>query len=100
MRFEKISENERVEVKFDYNETCNHVYKHFSVTRNGKKSNIVGLRKHLSDPDNIPEIVTAKTYFWSSSNYASGRRSNERRRNQEVRTWLLSEGFEEVEYAH
>lgn len=36
----------------------------------------------------IPEILTANTYFWSPSNSASGRRSNEARRNGEVERFI------------
>lgn len=31
--------------EFQYNESCNHIYRHLSVWRNGKKSNITALRK-------------------------------------------------------
>ena len=33
---------------------------------------------------NIPDIVTANTYFWTSSSNASSRRSNEKRRQGEI----------------
>lgn len=35
---------EGIEVEFSYSESCNNVYKSFSVYRHGKKSNIKGLR--------------------------------------------------------
>ena len=31
--------------RFSYSESCNNVYKHLSITRNGKASNITQLRK-------------------------------------------------------
>lgn len=37
---------------------------------------------------NIPEILTANTYFWTPSGSASGRRSNERRRIGEVTAFV------------
>ena len=33
-----------VEIKFDYSESCRNIYKSFTIFRNGKKSNILGLR--------------------------------------------------------
>ena len=36
----------------------------------------------------IPSIMTANTYFWTPSGSASGRRSNEKRRNGEVAEFL------------
>jgi hypothetical protein len=37
----------------------------------------------------IPSIVTANTYFWSSQGSASGRRSNEGRRQSEIDDFCL-----------
>lgn len=36
----------------------------------------------------LPAILTAKTYFWTPSSSASGRRSNEARRAAEVQAFL------------
>lgn len=36
----------------------------------------------------VPQIVTANTYFWSSAGNASGRRSNEKRRNAEIEAFV------------
>lgn len=36
----------------------------------------------------LPAILTANTYFWAPSGSASGRRSNEARRAQEVQSFL------------
>jgi hypothetical protein len=38
----------------------------------------------------IPDILTANTYFWSPSSHASGRRSNEDRRNGEVAAFIAA----------
>lgn len=43
-----------------------------------------------------PMILTAPVYFWSPASHASGRRSNEQRRIDEVATWLESLGLEVV----
>jgi len=39
---------------------------------------------------NIPEILTANTYFWSPGGSASSRRSNEKRRNGEVAHFIAA----------
>ncbi len=39
---------------------------------------------------NIPSIMTANTYFWQPAGTASGRRSNEARRNAEVANFVES----------
>ena len=36
----------------------------------------------------IPDIMTSNTYFWTPSSSASGRRSNEARRNREVTAFI------------
>lgn len=40
-----VGEKDGVVARFSYSESCNHVYKHLAVTRNGKNSNITQLRK-------------------------------------------------------
>lgn len=92
----KTVDGKEIRVKFSYEESCNNVYKHFQVEVNGKKSNVKGLKKYLSNPDSIPGIISANTYFWNSGNCASWRRSNEVKRMNEVETWLISEGFKAV----
>lgn len=42
----------------------------------------------------IPEILTANTYFWKSSQSASGRRSNEIKRQNQVSEFFKENGFE------
>lgn len=37
---------------------------------------------------NIPDILTADTWFWSPSGSASGRRANEKRRGEEVSRFI------------
>lgn len=79
-------------VVWDWSESCRNVYKTFNVFINGKKSNITGL-KNWVDPESIPDIISANTYFWTPGGSASGRRSNERRRTNEGIEWLESQGF-------
>ena len=45
-------------------------------------------------PVEIPEIMTANTYFWSPSGNASSRRRNEARRNGEVSDFLAAHADE------
>jgi hypothetical protein len=87
-------------VEFSYSESCKNVYKTFSVEIDGKRSNTVGLRAFLGrNPlvvmlsEDTPDIIGAKTYFWTPCGNASGRRSAERRRNDEVSGWLSDNGF-------
>lgn len=49
-------------------------------TRRGAENHAA---KHSHTID-IPRIVTANTYFWTPAGNASGRRSNERRREAEI----------------
>jgi hypothetical protein len=82
-----------VEIEFTYSESCRNVYKHFSVYRNGKKSNIRGLLRFLENK-NYPEILTQNCYFWHPASVANMRRRNEEKRNDEVVEYFISEGFE------
>jgi len=43
-----------------------------------------------SSTPSIPDIMTANTYYWSPSGSASGRRSNEARRNGEVARFIAA----------
>lgn len=45
---------------------------------------------------NLPYILSAKTYFWTPSSHASSRRSNEKRRYQEVADFFTLHGFTKV----
>lgn len=47
----------------------------------------VAQEKTMSE-NTIPTIMTANTYFWKPSMSASGRRSNEDRRNREVAEFI------------
>jgi len=42
-----IAEKDGICAEFHYSESCKNVYKTFSVTRNGKRSNITAIRKML-----------------------------------------------------
>lgn len=70
-----------LELGFYYSESCNNVYKKFSVYLNNEKKDIRLARQLLKGfEENEPKILTAKCYFWSS-----GRNSKERRRNELIR---------------
>jgi len=88
----KIIQRNEIEVRFDWNESCQHVYKTFDVFINSKKSNIRGLTKYLSNKS-YPSILTVSTYFWKPAQGAWRRRSNEKTRCDEVRQYFLKEGF-------
>jgi hypothetical protein len=40
-------ERDGLTVAFSYSESCRNVYKHLTITRNGKRSNITALKKLL-----------------------------------------------------
>lgn len=44
-----------------------------------------------------PSILTANTYFWNSGSSASNRRNNEKRKTDEVFSFLKSLGFEDID---
>lgn len=95
MKLLKLQNEKLAVVEFSYSESCHNVYKKFSVEINGKKSNIVGLRKFLSFENEMPSIITANTYFWHPSANSGGRRYNEAKREQEALAYFLKEGFVE-----
>lgn len=95
MKFKKEVNGNEIEVIFDYQESCNYVYKTFKVYINDCKSNIKGLLKYLDYKD-LPEILTKNTFYWSPGSKAAWRRSNEKKRNGEVYDFLLKNGFELV----
>lgn len=43
-----IAKKDELEVVFSYSESCKNVYKHLSVTRNGKNSNITAIKKLIA----------------------------------------------------
>lgn len=43
---------------------------------------------------NLPQILTANTYYWSPASSAASRRRNEERRHAEVADFLTDLGFE------
>jgi hypothetical protein len=48
----------------------------------------------MTTTNQIPQILTANTYFWKPSTSASGRRSNENRRLSEVADFFKQLGFD------
>jgi hypothetical protein len=96
MKYYKFYQSEKTyfEIDFNYSESCKNVYKHFTVYKNGSKSNATTIKKFCPD---LPEICTASTYFWNSGRSASSRRNNEIRRQEEVENYFLSKGFSAYE---
>lgn len=92
IKAKKSISGKNIEVRFDWDESCKHVYKTFNVYIDSKKSNIKGLIKHLINKA-YPSILTAQTYFWKPALSANCRRRNESNRCEEVRQYFLSEGF-------
>ncbi len=70
------------EQNFLYQESCKHVYLTKKVYRNGNKSTVAAFAR--ATEQEVPEILTANTYFWQPGANASWRRSNEERRNSEL----------------
>jgi len=95
MKFRKEVNGKEIEVIFNYEESCSHVYKTFKVYINGSKSNVKGLLKYLEYKE-LPEILTANTYFWHPGSNAAWRRSNEEKRNGEVYDFFIKNGFEQI----
>jgi len=67
---------------FAYSESCRHVYLTKKIYRNGNKSTVAAFAR--ATEQEVPEILTANTYFWQPGANASWRRSNEERRNSEL----------------
>jgi arsenate reductase-like glutaredoxin family protein len=70
------------EQNFAYSESCRHVYLTKKIYRNGNKSTVAAFAR--ATEQEVPEILTANTYFWQPGANASWRRSNEERRNSEL----------------
>lgn len=76
--------------EFTYEESCNHVYTMKKVRKNGKKSTVPAFAKASGrETDVIPEILTANTYFWRPASSAYGRRANEKRREREIKAFMI-----------
>jgi len=84
---------DNVIVIFDYSESCKNVYKTFKVYINDKKSNVVGLRKYLTNKERLPDICTKNTYFFHSLSSANQRRNREKNIKSEVCRYFESENF-------
>ena len=81
--------------KFSYQESCHHVYLQKDVYRNGYKSTIPAFAKASGrTKEDIPNILRANTYFWHPSNSASGRRANEAKREDEMRSFMIDNSEE------
>jgi hypothetical protein len=91
MYFLKVINNQKIEVSFIYEESCKHIYKHFTVNINEKNSNIIGLKKYLSTP--YPEILTKNFYFCKPSLASTCRRKNEIVVTKIVKDYFISEKF-------
>ena len=91
MRARKTINKKHIEIIFSYDESCNNVYKQFTVLIDNKKSNIKGLLKYITN--DYPSILTANTYFWRPSGSAGQRRSKEKYYENIVIDYFRSEGF-------
>ncbi len=81
--------------EFSYQESCHHVYVKKCVYKNGYKSTIIAFAKASGrTKEDIPNILRANTYFWHPSNSASGRRSNEVKREDEMRSFMIDNSEE------
>lgn len=79
---------------FAYSESCRHVYLTKKVYRNGNKSTVAAFAR--ATEQEVPEILTANTYFWQPGANAPWRRSNEEKRNSELADFMR-DNREEVE---
>ena len=93
--FIKFVNGKKVEVVFNYRESCTHVYKTFNVYIDDRKSDIRGLVKYLDDPS-YPSIFTDNTYYWRPEQKAALRRSRENRISNEVYFYMIKNGFKMV----
>jgi len=84
----------KVEVKFEYRESSNHVYKTVKYTLNGKE--VTARNKHIREllsGDDTPRILRQNTFFWKPAPYSSWRRRREEEVKQLVVSWLEKKGF-------
>ena len=80
--------------EFHYRETCGNVYLTKKIYRNGNKSTVTAYAK-ASGQDVSDSILTCNTYFWYSGSSAGQRRSNERKRNNELEGYMI-DNYEEA----
>lgn len=75
---------------FSYSESCNNVYVTKSIRKNGRKSTLPAFAKASGrTAEDIPYILTANTYFWNPSTSSSGRRYNEKKREGEMKEFMI-----------
>lgn len=74
------------EQNFLYDESCSHVYLTKKIYRNGEKSTVAAFARATGQE--VPEILTVNTYFWSPGTTANWRRSNEEKRNAELEDFM------------
>lgn len=81
--------------EFSYQESCRHVYLQKGVYKNGHKSTIPAFAKASGrTKKDIPNILRTNTYFWHPSNMASGRRAEEAKREDEMRSFMIDNSEE------
>jgi len=86
----KLDDENTIEFRFDYSESCKNVYKHCVIYVNDTKKDIRLLKKHFT---NLPEILSKNCYFWKPCQAANSRRYKERKINGEIKDWALKQGF-------
>jgi hypothetical protein len=84
----------RLELKFEYKESANHVYKTVKYSLNGRPvtARKKEVRSLLEDED-APKILKQNTFFWKPAPHASWRRKREEKVKQEIIEWLQKKGF-------
>jgi len=81
----------RVVIKFNYVESCRHVYKKVEYYFEGWKT--TANKKEIAELlKTAPSILTQNTYFWSPGGTASQRRRNEEKKINEFKEWIKSLG--------
>ena len=85
-------ERARLEVRFEYKESVNHVYKSVKYSLNGEPvtARKREIQKLLQD---APKILKQNTFFWKPAPHASWRRKREVMVKEEIIEWLRKKGF-------
>ena len=81
---------------FSYEESAHHVYLYKDVYKNGSRSTVPAFAR--ATIQEIPYILSVNTYFWHPSSSASGRRSNEEKRNAEIADFMKENQKEAEDY--
>lgn len=66
--------------------------------RFNKSLNIFKMSSTVQTAAQIPSIMTANTYFWKPASSATARKANEKKRTNEVASFLKELGFEIINH--